>query len=205
MASAPRKIPRAEQKEATRARIKKAALELFVEQGFTATTTRAIADRAEVAAGTIFIHASDKEDLLLLVMHDQLSETLEQAFATLPDVPFLDQLKHIFERLFRMYEKLPQLAHPFVRTFLGAKGPNASPMNELTFRFMTQIGELVIRGQKNGELAAGLYPVQAAHNFFALYYMVLMGWLSGFVSLKEALDPGLRSALALQIRGMLPR
>jgi hypothetical protein len=78
-------------------------------------------------------------------------------------------------------------------------------MNELTWNFFNQLAELVIRGQKSGELAAEINPAQAAQNFFGLYYMGLMGWLSGFVSLQDALEPGLRSALALQIRGMLPR
>jgi AcrR family transcriptional regulator len=205
MVSQKTKIPRAEQKEATRERIRRAALELFAEQGFAATTTKAIADRAQVAAGTIFIHASDKDDLLFLVMHDLLSAAVDKAFATIPDQPFLEQLLHIFGHFFRLYGELPQLAHAFVRNLPGARGPNVARVNEMTFGFLTRLADLIASAQKKGELAADLYPMQAAHNFFALYYMVLMTWLSGFASLQDALDPGLRSAAALQLRGMLPR
>ena len=205
MVSAKPKLPRAQQKEATRERIRCAALELFATQGFAATTTKAIADRAQVAAGTIFVHASDKDDLLFLVMHDQLSAAVEKAFATLPDRPFLDQLMHIFGHFFRLYGELPQLAQAFVRNLPGKSGPNAARVNGLTFGFMNRLGELITSAQQRGELATDLLPGQVAQNLFGLYFMVLMGWLSGFVSLQDALDPGLRNALALQIRGLLPR
>ena len=140
-----------------------------------------------------------------MVMHDQLSATVEESFATLPRAPIVDQLVHIFGRLFRLYGSLPQLGQAFVRNLPGASGPNAARVNELTFAFMSQLATLVKSAQDRGELAADLYPVQAAQNFFALYYMVLMGWLAGFTSLQDALEPGLRNAVALQIRGMLPR
>src|SRR4051794_14435605 len=50
----------------TRERIRVAAWDLFTTAGYDATTTSAIAKRAGVAAGTVFLHASDKADLLFL-------------------------------------------------------------------------------------------------------------------------------------------
>lgn len=47
---------RAKQKEATRARILKAAFELFEADGFYETTTSAIAKKAKVSAGSIYAH-----------------------------------------------------------------------------------------------------------------------------------------------------
>lgn len=47
---------RAKQKEATRARILKAAFELFETNGFYETTTSAIAKKAGVSAGSIYAH-----------------------------------------------------------------------------------------------------------------------------------------------------
>src|SRR2546421_7916011 len=56
---------RADQKEATRARIVAAALALFRTRGFDATTTKAIARRARVAEGTVFNYFETKEDIAL--------------------------------------------------------------------------------------------------------------------------------------------
>lgn len=50
--------------EATRARLIRAALQLFTTVGFRATTTTAIAESAEVAEGTIYRHFTGKEHLL---------------------------------------------------------------------------------------------------------------------------------------------
>lgn len=205
MVSQTKKPTRAEQKEDTRERIRRAAWELFSTQGFEQTTTKAIAERAGVAGGTIFVHARDKDDILFLVMHDKLSAAVDEAFATLPEASFLDQLIHIFGRFFRMYAEAPRVAHAFVRTLPGASGQNAARVNALTFGFLHRVATLIASAQKKGELAADISPLQAAQNFFALYYMNLMSWLAGFVTLEEALDPGLRSAAALQLRGLLPR
>ncbi|MEW5855394.1 MAG: helix-turn-helix domain-containing protein [Myxococcota bacterium] len=59
---------REERSEATRRqRIEEAALELFAERGFAATSTSEIAKRAGVAEGTIFRHFPTKKALLLAV------------------------------------------------------------------------------------------------------------------------------------------
>lgn len=200
-----KKATRAAQKEDTRERIRRAAWELFSTQGFEQTTTKAIAERAQVAGGTVFVHARDKDDILFLVMHDRLSAAVDEAFATLPEAPFLDQLMHIFGRFFRMYAEAPRIAHAFVRSLPGANGPNAARVNALTFAFLHRVATVIAEAQQRGELAADFSPIQAAQNLFALYFMNLMSWLAGFVTLEGALDPGLRSAAALQLRGLLPR
>ena len=51
-------------------RIKAAARELFLEQGYDNATTREIARRADVGLGTLFSYASDKRDLLFLIYND---------------------------------------------------------------------------------------------------------------------------------------
>src|SRR5689334_15739514 len=86
-----------------RERIKAAAWELFTRDGYEATTTKQVAERADVAAGTLFLYASDKRDLLCLVMHDRLVETVDARFATMPrGGPLIEQLMHVFRGLFRM-------------------------------------------------------------------------------------------------------
>jgi len=54
-------------KDAKRAAIFDAAATLFEAHGFAAVTTQQIAERADVAAGTVFRYASSKAELLLMV------------------------------------------------------------------------------------------------------------------------------------------
>ncbi|WP_437927548.1 TetR/AcrR family transcriptional regulator [Sorangium sp. So ce291] len=200
---APERGGRAAQKLETRRRIRDAAWALFTELGYDETTTKAVAERAEVATGTVFVHARDKADLLMMVMHDRLAAAVDAAFEGLPRRdPLLPQLLHVFKELFAMYGEQPVVSQAFVKAFPGASGPNGERLNALTFAFLHRIAGLVRDAQARGEVAGDIDPLAAAHNIFALYFAALLSWLSGFVTLGAALDPGLKSALALHYRGL---
>ena len=61
-------------------RIKAAARELFLEQGYDNATTREIARRADVGLGTLFSYASDKRDLLFLIYNDMQEALTRRPF-----------------------------------------------------------------------------------------------------------------------------
>ena len=50
-----------------RQRVRQAALEMFTEKGYDSTTTKEIAERAQVGAGTVFVYARDKRELLFQI------------------------------------------------------------------------------------------------------------------------------------------
>ena len=199
----PRRSRREQQKLDKRARIRDAAWELFSTVGYEETTTKAVAARADVATGTLFLYASDKRDLLCLVMHDKLEAVVDARFATMPrSALLLDQLMHVFRGLFQMYAESASVSAPFVRYFPGAQGPNGQKLSALTFGFLFRIATLVREQQARGEVAADIDAQQAATNIFSLYFGALMAWLGGYMTLEAALEPGLKSGLALQIRGL---
>lgn len=204
----PKKGPRdrAQGKSETRERIKAAAFELFTKKGFEETTTKAVAERAKVASGTVFVHARDKVDLLCLVMHDLLVSASEAQFETLPKgLTVLEELLHVFRGVFRMYGEHSALAAAFVKHLPSADGPNGQRVSAMTFAFLHRIALLLRAAQERGEIAADVPLELAAQNVFGLYYFSLTGWLSGFTSLETALDPHLRSMFELQLRGFAPR
>jgi AcrR family transcriptional regulator len=57
-------------------RITTAARELFAERGVDEVTTQEIADRADIGAGTLFLYAKTKGELLLLVQNSTYAEAL---------------------------------------------------------------------------------------------------------------------------------
>jgi TetR/AcrR family transcriptional regulator, cholesterol catabolism regulator len=202
----PRGGRRQQQKQDKLERIRTAAWDLFTTKGYAATTTKQVAARAGVATGTLFLYASDKRDLLFMVFHERLSNAVERGFASLPrGAPLLDQLMHLFGGFFHNYEAHPDVARDFVRALPGADGPNARAVNGMTLGFLYQLAGLVGEAQAQGEVSRAVEPLQAASNFFALYFGALLSWLSDFASLEAALDPLLKRSLALQIRGLLPR
>lgn len=193
-------------KEEKRARLREAAWALFTTVGYEATTTKAIAERAGVASGTLFLYARDKADLLFLVFHERLAAAVDEGLRSLPvGAPLLEQLLHLYAGFFRVYAVAPEVAHAFIRELPGAEGPNAQVVHQLTMALITHIGGLIQRAQASGELAADVPPMLLARNTFALYFMAVLAWLSRQATLEDALDPLLRSSLALQLRGLGPR
>ena len=64
---------RARRKEARPGELLAAALDLFVEKGFSATRAEEVAKRAGVSKGTLFLYFSSKEELFKAVVRDSVS------------------------------------------------------------------------------------------------------------------------------------
>ena len=59
-------------------RIMDAARELFAEHGVDEVTTQQIAEKADIGAGTLFLYAKSKGELLLLVQNDAYATALDR-------------------------------------------------------------------------------------------------------------------------------
>lgn len=68
-------------KQAKLERIVAAAARLFAERGVNEVTTQQIADEADVGAGTLFLYAKSKGELLLLVQNSAYAEALSRGRA----------------------------------------------------------------------------------------------------------------------------
>jgi AcrR family transcriptional regulator len=63
------------------ARITEAAGALFAERGVDEVTTQEIAERADIGAGTLFLYAKTKGELLLMVLNSSYVDALEDGVA----------------------------------------------------------------------------------------------------------------------------
>ena len=61
----------------TKARIKRAATELFADKGFHGTGVTEIGDRAGIQRGSLYYHIKSKEDLLWQILSDHLQASVE--------------------------------------------------------------------------------------------------------------------------------
>ncbi|HEY9748906.1 MAG TPA: TetR family transcriptional regulator [Allocoleopsis sp.] len=109
------------QRSPTRQRIINAAIELFTAQGVTETTTRQIAEIAEVNEVTLFRHFGNKHGLLLAVLEDsgmftQLGESLVQQANQTSSIA--QTLKDYANACLQALERVPD----FVRSVVGEAG-----------------------------------------------------------------------------------
>ncbi|GAA2158366.1 MULTISPECIES: TetR/AcrR family transcriptional regulator [Glycomyces] len=82
MSAAPQRVGRRERnKQEKLERITAAARELFAEHGVDEVTTQQVAEKADIGAGTLFLYAKTKGDLLLLAQNASYADALEQGRA----------------------------------------------------------------------------------------------------------------------------
>jgi AcrR family transcriptional regulator len=189
---------RAEQKEATKARIVAAALELFRTKGFDATTTKAIARKARIAEGTVFNYFPTKEDIALYFFEQEVAQAIAavQRNARLRKAPLEEKL---FVLVQKQLEYLAPHEHFIGSAFVHALKPGSklgvfSPAAQaLQMRYLAYVQELVDEAIRRGEIAqAGWWT---PHLFWIYYLGVLLYWL-------HDTSPGKQQTLAFLDRSL---
>ncbi|MGH6967678.1 MAG: TetR/AcrR family transcriptional regulator [Stellaceae bacterium] len=189
--------------------IRRAARELFLEKGYDATTTRAIAKRAGVGLGTLFTYAADKRDLLFLIFNDELIALASQAFAKPNSAPALaDRLVAVFRDFYSYFARQPTLARFLLRelTFY-THGPEAHRFQTHRDQIIAGVAALVTRARAGGIVAAVEDDALVARAIFAIYSAEVRRWLAHDRS-EPNLAQGLatlRRVLQVLVEGLRPR
>lgn len=160
--------------------IRRAARELFIEKGYDATTTRAIAKRAGVGLGTLFTYAADKRDLLFLIFNDELIELAAQAFAQSSSASALaDRLIAVFHDFYAYFARQPNLARFLLRelTFY-THGSEAHRFQTHRDRIVAGVVAVVTRARADGIIAAAVDDKLVARAIFDIYSAEVRGWLA---------------------------
>lgn len=161
------------------ARIRRAARDVFLRKGFDAATVREIAAAADVAFGTLFLYARDKQDLLLLLFDEELPALTERAFRkTKPDAPFVDQLLAFFAEFYAFFSATPQLSRDMMREITFSGGIVAKRIWTGVQDTERYIARLVARAQADGRVRSSIAPDVAAHLIFSLYRVEIRFCLS---------------------------
>jgi AcrR family transcriptional regulator len=186
-------------------RIKQAAAELFTIKGFDAATTEAIAKRARVAKGTLFLYARDKRDLVFLIFDDEITKIAKKAFAQAnPEEPVLDQLVAVATGLYKGFAKNLQLSRILLAELFFYRGKLAKEFYEDRQRVIERYERLLSRARSSGKLASDVDTAVAAKHVFILISGSLRIWLG---EERPHLARGiqeLRQILCLSIRNIGP-
>lgn len=184
------------------ARIRAAAVELIRRNGFAATTTAAVAERAGIAAGTLFRYVKTKDDLLDLVFAGEIADVVEEAFATLPGRgDIVKRLLHLFGRLLDYYQSDLVMARILVaEALLPRDGARSLP---LTVSFLQRVAALIGAEQFAGHLTDDVNPVALAMDCFTLYVGGVLAVVNQMARSSDALK-ALERSLTIHFRGLRP-
>ncbi len=195
-------LPRREaKKEDKRRRITAAAGELFRAHGFEATTTRAIAERAGIATGTLFLYVRDKDEALALVYGADVDAAL-QGIRRSRRRSFTAALVDRLRGLFELYARHPELSLRYVRRIPTFEDAERSEHEARNARFVAVIREEVERAVARGELRSDLDVGLAVRTLFAVIRVLVFSWLAAPPVRVEAGLRDLGATLALLVAGL---
>jgi AcrR family transcriptional regulator len=198
-----REVGRAERnKQDKRERLIRAARTLFSAKGFEATTTGEIAALADVGKGTLFFHASSKEQLLVMVFQDDFGRTIDHAFATAAKSGFLNQAMHVFNAMLVQNQRELELARIFARELAFVRDGRHG-VDAVMASYFAKMKELVERAQRRGEIAASVDAALLGFNLFALYFSFMVIWLGGGAPSPGGQSPSLRQMIEMQLAGIM--
>ncbi len=171
----------------TRQRIVNTALELFASKGITETTTRQIADFAQVNEVTLFRHFGNKHGLLLAVLQECLQKYLVlaqvgESFVVAEMVSDISSqgdlrrfLKYYIQSSLRAIESVPEL----VRSLVGEAGQYPLESRQALAQGVNQVNQTIATAMHdvlaNSRLQYALPPLKLANllNTCILGYAVI--------------------------------
>lgn len=193
---------RERRKEETLSRIETVAWDLFRRRGYEATSTREIAEGADIAAGTFFNYFPEKRSLLIHLMQRQIDSAMNRAFAAMAPSTLEQELTELFAALTQCYAKERRLSRVFIKELLFTDGQRRTESAAWTFGLVKRISSLLDRAQRRGELDPSIDPMEAAQQVFSTHYFGLVTWLGGTIPSRDAQEEQFRASLRLLLRGL---
>lgn len=156
-------------------RILSAAADLFDEHGYAGVTTQQIAERADVAAGTVFRYADSKAELLLAVFNERIAAAVDEGARTAASCTDpVDAVTALLEPLLQSAARTPFDTAIYQRELMfGDRG--ASGIGRYRREGLCVIDDLEARIAEAIEpYAAGVPARVAARSIFAATHIFLV-------------------------------
>ena len=197
----------------TRDRIIAAAVSLFAEQGFDATSVNQVVQRAEVAKGALYHHFASKDELLYEVYRELVDRQVQGlGEITARGLPAAETLRALIGDLVVTTAARAQEAKVFFRESHRLSDSNQQRVRQARRTIHDSVIELVRKAQASGEFSSVAPPEMVTFTVFGvinelpLWYHedgpkppeVIAGELSDLI--LAALDPSAHSATAKESR-----
>ncbi len=196
---------RREAQKARRQRaIFEAAIKLFREKGFAATTVDEIAAAADIAKGTFFNYFATKE-AVLLHLNELLITRLAATVEATPDfaeLPAQEQVGRIFDALAESIAGQHELLRVAAAVTLMHQPARSEFDRQIENHFDVLLTSIATRGQASGEFRGDLPAAELGLLLRQIYFLTLLDWIE---RPQMDLAPLLRRNLSLLITGLKGR
>lgn len=199
---------RERKKAEKRERIRLAALKLFAEHGYDATTLRDVAHEAHVALGTLSLYAADKRDLTLLVFNERIVAVTEKAIDLVrreKDLPLEERIVTFFTPFYREWARNSRLARIFLQVNYYSGGMHGEEYKRTRRGVARQLEYLVEDAVRRGEINPDETAEMIAQHLFLIFSATARWWIGGDDPVAEEGLDYLQRLIRLQIKGLNPK
>jgi TetR/AcrR family transcriptional regulator, cholesterol catabolism regulator len=159
-----------------RKRILDATIALASQGGFDAVQMRAVADRADVALGTLYRYFPSKIHLLVSALAREFEQAnTELDRRALPGDTAPDRVMHVLDRSTRSLQRDPNLTEALTRAFMFADASVASEIHVVELL----VTEMLLRAMKEPGIAAD--DVTPSEDELAIVKVIGDVWLASLV------------------------
>ena len=170
-----------------RQRILAAATALASRGGYEAVQMRDVAERADVALGTLYRYFPSKVHLLVTLMHEQTGQLTTRLDRRPPrGETAAERVVEVLSRATRALQRDPQLADAMIRALMFADASAAAEVNAVN-SIMTEAIIQSIRGT-NGNHGSDDEHRAVARVLEQVWWANILAWLSGRSSTRQMTD-----------------
>lgn len=198
-----------EKRDETRRALLNAAVELFVEKGFTETSIREIAARAQVAPGTAYKYFPDREQLVRAYFELTLAdaETQLEQIDNFASFTFKEKLHALLEALLEEYADDREFVALAVRNVVDAPLQSLGTLQPVRTRLLEILDSILNEAVERGEFTAPLHRAFVTNAFWDYTILVILYWVNdhseAFVQSTEFIDKSLDVYVTLVRSGFI--
>jgi AcrR family transcriptional regulator len=167
---------RERKKQETRRKIFTAAMNLFQERGFAATTIDMIAEKADVARGTVFLHFPSKEAILAHWGQDLIDEIIERREEwDREDWSCENKIMQLFKIAIEVNQANIALVKILVRSTLANSDTMIQNRQQVSLRNL--FADILEEGQEQGKIKSEIDPIIAGNMLENIYLHAMYDWV----------------------------
>lgn len=165
------------EREGKRERILLAAERIFARHGFFAARVSEIAKEAGVADGTIYLYFKSKDDLLISLFEQRMTQVNQVLHAAIEGVPPQDQLRAFIKAYLQLVHDEPGAAEVLTIELRQSSKFMKEYDNPQFVDFLRTLGGILAAGQERGDYDPSIPAHVAARMIFGMVDELALAWV----------------------------
>jgi len=177
---------REQKKQQTKRAILEAAITLFSEHGFEATSIEQIAKAAGVGKGTVYGYFQTKREIIRGFCEYELEHIHEELVRRAnPDASLLDQMVTIYMTEFKHVTRNREFGRLYMREAIFPNDDDVTADQDLNDKYFQMLFPILERAKMRGELREEIELLHITGHFYGLFILILHAWYTGRIPSNE--------------------